>query len=145
MDKITFENGTKVQEAYITINDSNYIVTPAVYTGTTPLSASNLNLMQDNIENAINGSIEKKIIDANTTISNGYIITLTNNYIVGNNSLKLYWNGSLLIKATNDEDGHYTEVGADGDESNQIQFYRTSSDGNYTLTEDVILIAIINN
>ena len=52
MDKIPFEDGTKTQEAYVTINRQNYIVTPEVWNGNTPLSAFNLNKMQDNIDNA---------------------------------------------------------------------------------------------
>lgn len=53
MDKIPFVDGTKTQEAYVTINEQNYPVTPAVWTGTTPVSALNLNNMQNNIEEAI--------------------------------------------------------------------------------------------
>lgn len=82
-------------------------------------------------------------IEANTTISNNYEVTLSNSYIVGNNSLELYWNGVLLKKATDSEDGHYKEVGTVGSSSNKIQFYRTSDDGSYTLTENAILTAII--
>lgn len=58
MNKIPFEDGTKTQEAYVTIDGQNYQVTPAVWTGTTPLKAFNLNKMQDNIEEAINGVVE---------------------------------------------------------------------------------------
>lgn len=58
MDKIPFEDGVKTQEAYVTVNEQNYPVTPAVWTGTTPLKAFNLNKMQDNIEEAINGVVE---------------------------------------------------------------------------------------
>lgn len=53
MDKIPFQDGTKTQEAYVTVNRQNYNVTPAVWSGNTPLSAFNLNKMQDNIETAI--------------------------------------------------------------------------------------------
>ena len=52
MDKIPFEDGTKTQEAYVTIDSQNYQVTPAIWSGDTPLSAFNLNKMQDNIDNA---------------------------------------------------------------------------------------------
>lgn len=50
MNKITFQDGTKVSDAIVTIDNIDYPVTPATYSGTTPLTASNLNLMQDNIE-----------------------------------------------------------------------------------------------
>ena len=61
MDKIPFEDGTKISNAKVTINEQEYEVTPAQYQGTTPVSAFNLNKMQDNIEKAIN-EVDKKII-----------------------------------------------------------------------------------
>lgn len=54
MIKIPFEDGVKVSNAKVTIDGNDYNVTPAQYSGTTPLSAYNLNQMQDNIETAIN-------------------------------------------------------------------------------------------
>ena len=59
MIKIPFENGVKSTNAYVTIDGINHDVTDAVYTGDTPLSAENLNQMQENIEQstvAINSS-----------------------------------------------------------------------------------------
>lgn len=53
MDKIPFVDGTKTSNAKVTIEGQEYEVTPAQYTGTTPMSAFNLNKMQDNIEKAI--------------------------------------------------------------------------------------------
>lgn len=64
MDKIPFEDGEKTQDAYVTISGQNYPVTDAVYQGTTPLSAYNLNLMQENIENAINQLINQAVSQA---------------------------------------------------------------------------------
>ena len=65
MDKIPFKNGTLVTLAKVTIDGIEYEVTPAVYDGETPLSAENLNQMQNNIEIAINESREstKKITE----------------------------------------------------------------------------------
>lgn len=54
MDKIPFEDGTLVKEAYVIINGEEHEVIPEEYTGETPLSAHNLNKMQDNIEKSIN-------------------------------------------------------------------------------------------
>lgn len=112
------------------------------------LNATNLNILQDNIEEAINTVtldtiVENKTISSGTTISNGYEITFTNSYIVGDNSLEVYLNGVLLKKITGSEDGHYKEIGTVGSSSKKIQFYRTDDDGSYTLTEDAILTAII--
>lgn len=53
MDKIPFVDGTKISNAKVTIDEQEYEVTPAQYQGTTPVSAFNLNKMQDNIEKAI--------------------------------------------------------------------------------------------
>ena len=66
MTKIPFQDGTKTQEAYVTIDGQNHNVTPAVWSGTTPLKAQNLNLMQDNIEDAI-----EEVKAVATTTSNG--------------------------------------------------------------------------
>lgn len=53
MDLIQFEAGTKVSDAKVTINGVDYPVTPARYTGNTPLSVYILNLMQSNIAKAV--------------------------------------------------------------------------------------------
>ncbi len=44
--------------------------------------------------------------------------TIPLNYIVGNNSLEIYYMGEKLVK-----DEHYIEVGDEGAISNKIQFY----------------------
>lgn len=54
MDKINFQDGTKVSSAKVTIDEVDYTVTPARYSGATPLSSTIMNTMQTNIENAIN-------------------------------------------------------------------------------------------
>ena len=52
MDKITFENASVVTPAKVTIDGTDYNVTPAqLSTVQKYLSAENLNLMQDNIDN----------------------------------------------------------------------------------------------
>ena len=67
MKKLPFEDGVKTQEAYVTVNEQNYQVTPAVWTGTTPLKAQNLNKMQDNIEEAIN--IQRATVTLESTVN----------------------------------------------------------------------------
>lgn len=54
MQKMTFENGTLVTPAKVTIDGVDYEVTPAEYEGDTPFTAENINQMQENIEEAIN-------------------------------------------------------------------------------------------
>lgn len=56
MDKIVFQDGTKISDGKITVDGQDYILTPAVYEGATPLSAYVMNKLQDNIEKAIDGT-----------------------------------------------------------------------------------------
>ena len=53
MNKIQFSNGTKTSSAKVTIEGTDYEVTPATYDGATPLNATVFNNMQENIEDAI--------------------------------------------------------------------------------------------
>jgi hypothetical protein len=80
MNKMPFEDGVKTQEAYITINEQNYQVTPAVWTGNTPLKAINLNQMQDNIEEAIN--IQRATVTLSSTVNANTNYTIPLNYQV---------------------------------------------------------------
>ena len=91
MKKIPFEDGTKTQEAYVTINEQNYQVTPATWTGTTPLKAMNLNQMQDNIEEAIN--IQQANVTLSSTVNANTNYTLPFYYKVRQQQLR-----SLLLR-----------------------------------------------
>lgn len=107
MNKIVFEDGTKTQESYVEINGENYQVTPAVWTGNTPLKSFNLNNMQDNIEEAIN-EVDTKYNDATTTQREVVILentvnantnyTIPLNYKVNSNSLEVFYCGEKLQK-----------------------------------------------
>ena len=121
MKKIPFEDGTKTQEAYVTINEQNYQVTPAVWQGKTPLNSQNLNKMQDNIEEAINVQRATVILDSTVNANTNY--TLPVYYEVGNNSLEVYYLGSKLEKGTD-----YNEIGNTGEVSNIIQFLDSVGD-----------------
>ena len=123
MDKIPFADGTKTQEAYVTVNEQNYLVTPAVWSGSTPLSALNLNKMQDNIEEAIN--IQRASITLNSTVNANTSYTLPTGiyYKVGNNSLEVFYCDTKLIKGVD-----YNEVGTAGTVSNTIQFLDSIGD-----------------
>lgn len=100
MNKIPFQDGIKMQEAYVTIDGQNHAVTPAVWSGTTPVSSLNLNNMQNNIENAINEQtdIKNSKITIESTISANTDYTIPLNYKVGNNSLEVFYCGSKLEK-----------------------------------------------
>lgn len=123
MTKIPFQDGTKTQEAYVTIDGQNHIVTPAVWTGNTPLKAQNLNKMQDNIEEAIN--IQRSTVTLSSTVNanTNYNLPTGMYYEVGNNSLEVYYLGSKLQKGTD-----YNEIGNTGEVSNIIQFLDSVGD-----------------
>ena len=121
MIKIPFEDGQKTQEAYVTVNEQNYLVTPAVWQGDTPLSALNLNNMQKNIEESVETYIYNLILTAN--VAAGGEITLPFYYKVGANVLQVYYMGQLLLLSSDDAgtDGHYREVGEANSISNKIK------------------------
>ena len=121
MKKIPFEDGIKTQEAYVTINEQNYLINPAVWQGTTPLKAQNLNKMQDNIEEAIN--IQRASVTLESTVNANTNYTLPVYYEVGNNSLEVIYCGSKLVKGVD-----YNEIGNTGEVSNTIQFLDTVGD-----------------
>ena len=121
MKKIPFEDGTKTQEAYVTVGEQNYQVNPAVWQGTTPLKAQNLNKMQDNIEEAIN--VQRASVTLESTVNANTNYTLPVYYEVGNNSLEVFYCGSKLEKGTD-----YNEIGNSGEVSNIIQFLDSVGD-----------------
>ena len=123
MKKIPFEDGTKIQEAYVTIDEQNYQVTPAVWTGNTPLKAQNLNKLQDNDEKAIN--IQQATVTLSSTVNANTNYTLPSGmyYEVGNDSLEINYCGSKLIKGVD-----YNEIGNAGEVSNMIQFTEAIGD-----------------
>lgn len=91
MKKIPFEDGTKTQEAYVPISGQNYEVVPAVWTGPVPMSAFNLNKMQDNIEEAIN--IQRASVTLESTVNANTNYTLPFYYKVRQQQLR-----SLLLR-----------------------------------------------
>ena len=123
MKKIPFEDGTKTQEAYVPISGQNYEVVPAVWTGPVPMSAFNLNKMQDNIEEAIN--IQRATVTLSSTVNANTNYTLPTGmyYEVGNDSLEINYCGSKLIKGVD-----YNEIGNAGEVSNMIQFIEAIGD-----------------
>lgn len=59
MAKFTWQDGTLVSKAKVEIGGTIYEVDPEEYSGATPLSASNLNAMQDGIYEDIDETKEK--------------------------------------------------------------------------------------
>ena len=128
MKKIPFEDGTKTQEAYVPISGQNYEVVPAVWTGPVPMSAFNLNQMQDNIEEAIN--IQRAIVTLESTVNANTNYTLPSGmyYEVGNDSLEVFYCTGKLQKGVD-----YNEIGNAGEVSNIIQF--TGAIGDLDMSE----------
>lgn len=56
---VVFQNGTLIQKATVEIDGNVYEVEPAQYEGTTPLSANNLNRLQDNLYNYVDENINE--------------------------------------------------------------------------------------
>ena len=121
MNKIPFENGQKTQEAFVTIEEKNYPITPAKWTGKIPLTGPNLMKLQNNIENSVEEYIYNLILTAN--VAAGGEITLPFSYKVGAGVLQVYYMGQLLLLSSDDAgtDGHYREVGTSGSLSNKIK------------------------
>lgn len=117
MQIVEFENGSKIQNAYVEIDGVKHEVVPAVYTGKTPLSAYNINRAQKNL------LTHKYKLTVSTTTSAGAEITLPCNYKVGQDVLDVYLEDERLIKSSNaaGSDGHYVEVGTINSISNKIK------------------------
>ena len=115
------KDGQKVTDAYVTINEQNYTVHPAVYEGPTPFTAQNINKLQSNIEESIETYVYDLILTAN--VAAGGEITLPFYYKVGAGVLQVYYMGQLLLLSSDDAgtDGHYREVGTSGSLSNKIK------------------------
>ena len=124
MKKKVFKNGTLKSKAYFINFDVKQVVEEAIFEGETPLSAENLNDMQNNIEEEINSHIEHKyFLQLTAAVAKGGTITLPCSYKVGTHCLDVYYMGELLTISSDDTgtDGHYREVGEANAVSNQIK------------------------
>ena len=82
-NKITFEDGQLVNLGYVEIDGVRHEVTEAEYGGNTPLSAHNLNLMQDNLReniatNESNLGTDTDTYDSTKTYAVGNIVVYDN-------------------------------------------------------------------
>lgn len=83
MKKKVFQNGTLKSKAYFMNGETKQEIEEAVWEGTTPLSAENLNGMQDNIEEEINSHIEHKyFLQLTANVAKGGTITVPAYYKV---------------------------------------------------------------
>ncbi len=130
MEILEFEDGQIEEQAYVEIDGVKHYVTPAKYTGKTPLSAVALNNMQKKL------ILNKYKLEIKQDTSLGATITIPCYYKVGANVLDVYYVGQRLIKCTTNDDlntGHYSEVGDADSISNQIKITSDwkASAGNY--------------
>ena len=102
MDKIPFVDGTKISNAKVTINEQEYEVTPAQYSGTTPVSAFNLNKMQDNIEKAIPVTDTIKVSETEPELKSDVWIKYAENIIHNNwrDGFRIGLDGNLFADET---------------------------------------------
>lgn len=118
---VTFENGQLVEgqfdltKAYIEIDGVKHFLYVPKISGTTPTSAENLNKMQKDL---IEYRGEETITARNMTEDMEF--TLTKNYIVGNDSLKLYLEGELLVNGVHYKEGKLDGTSQPGDETNKV-------------------------
>lgn len=96
MNKVNFQDGTKVKDAVVVIDGQEYTVVPAQYQGTTPLSSFNLNNMQNNVEEAINGV--NSIVELTEAIQANTNYTIPLKYHVNSNELTIFYCGEKLKK-----------------------------------------------
>lgn len=83
MKKKVFQNGTLKSKAYFMSDGVKQEVEEAVWEGTTPLSAENINEMQDNIEEEIDSHIEHRyILVLTANVAKGGTITIPAYYKV---------------------------------------------------------------
>lgn len=118
---VTFENGQLVEgqfdltKAYIEIDGTKHFLYVPKISGTTPITAENLNKMQKDL---IEYRGEETITARNMTEDMEF--TLSQNYIVGNDSLRLYLEGMLLQKDVHYREGKLDGTSQDGDETNRV-------------------------
>ncbi len=83
---IVFQNGTLIQKGTVEIDGNIYEVEPAQYQGNTPLSANNLNQLQENLYDYI----DEEIDEINTSLTE-----LTDNVYIKDNYAKISANKSV--------------------------------------------------
>ena len=94
MKKKVFQNGTLKSKAYFMNGDVKQEVEEAVWEGTTPLSAENINEMQDNIEEEIDSHIERRYsVTLAADVAKGGTITIPAYYKVRSRHIRYILHG----------------------------------------------------
>ena len=116
MGKFNWQNGTLVTPARVEINGEVHDVTPEQYSGQTPLSAENLNEMQDKIYEDI-GNLDELSTNNKSSLVNAINEVLEKSYAIGYTSSNqgIYMANNLTFNINQSEIvGSYFEF----DESN---------------------------
>lgn len=163
LDKFTWENGSQVEPAKVEVEGVSYDVVDAQYEGSTPVSAGNLNAMQD----ILNNNIENEVVKGNDT-SNNYIKLIDGTLICYytkpiSTVVNTSWGGTkrsgpvnmddyamefksiptVLITITGSQGGWTMPVTPGGSTTNPGQQYIVRGEGSSsTLTFDVNVLAI---
>ena len=97
MKKKLFENGTLKSKAYFMNNGVKQEVEEAVYEGKTPLSAENINEMQDNIEEEIDSHIEHRYsLTLTADVAKGGTITIPAYYKARSWNIRCFLHGRKI-------------------------------------------------
>lgn len=138
MKKIDFKNGTLIKKAKVEINGTIYDVEPAQYEGTTPLSAENMNAIQNNVEEEleqIKQDTGETILYENANGNSGNI-TLTES-AKNFKAIEIYyrWNNYHLgcVKIQNPINGTTIELNRIGSTATYYKHYTINEE---TLTSD---------
>lgn len=158
MDKVNFQDGTKISSAKVTIDGVDYPVTPARYTGATPLSSLVMNTMQDNIEDAIDQNVSNiggEEYDETATYEEGDIVKYEGQLYICIEAIdtpeewdSTKWNATDVLSSAG---GNEVAIGTNADitgktklfveESTQTLKYKSSTTGQFeNLTSEDIVI-----
>lgn len=158
MERINFQDGTKISSAKVTIDGVDYPVTPARYTGATPLSSLVMNTMQDNIEDAINQNVDNiggEDYDDTATYEVGDIVKYEGQLYICIETIdtpeewdSTKWNATDVLSSAG---GNEVAIGTNADitgktklfveESTQTLKYKSSTTGQFeNLTSEDIVI-----
>lgn len=135
LTKIQFEDGQKVSDAYVEINGVQHPVVKAQYQGKTPLSARNLNKMQDNMETAISDLDERVVSYRNVLVDEQALIKECGglklkklNKLVGKTEQETR-EGYNLCNAPYTVDNKYTFTASKDDDNRVLGYYATLEAG----------------
>lgn len=148
MDKINFQDGTKTSSAKVTIDEVDYPVTPARYSGATPLSALVLNTMQDNIEDAIDQNVSNiggEEYDETATYEEGDIVKYEGQLYICIEAIdtpeewdSTKWNATDVLSSAG---GNEVTIGTSADITGKTKIFIDESEGTDAYSEVVNSLA----